>query len=305
MAAKIKSEIALKNRVKTGLFMAAMMGPAVIGFLVFYVYVNANSLVMAFESQKEEGVYDFSNFIFIFNEIGNSGSYFTGLIKNTLLFFGLGLVQMFISLLIAYFVYKQIAGYKVFRFIYYMPAIIMSTATAKLFEFVTMGDGGPISLLYTKMFGGMMPDLWAPETGTGNLMLAIYIMLFGLGPNMVLFLGSMTNISPEIFEAARIDGVGWVREIFQLIIPLIWPTFSVMFLQAVTGLTQASGPVYILPTQTNNDVHTISFYMFNSLMSGENWQRSSALGWCCTLITFPLAMLTKNLLNKVEEKIGG
>ena len=301
MSSRLKVNPLFQRKLKKGLFMATMMGPAVIGFLVFYVYVNFNSLVMAFETKVNgEITYGFENFRYFFTEVTYPDSIFSTAIKNTLLFFGLGYVQMLFSLLVAYFVYKQIAGYKVFRFIYYVPAIIMSTATALLFRFVT-NTSGPIGMWHEKLTGEVMQSLWTADTG--NMMLAIYIMLFGLGPNMVLFLGSMTNISPEIFEAARIDGVGWIREIVQLIVPLIWPTFSVMFLQSITGLTQATGPVFLL-TSSIKETYTISYCLYQNLLDATNLERSAAVGWCCTLVTFPIAMLVKHVLNKIEDKIG-
>lgn len=301
MAGKIQVNPKMERRIKKGLFMATMMGPAIIGFLVFYVYVNFNSLVMAFQVKKDGIIsYSFENFNYFFTEITYPESIFSTAIKNTGIFFGLGYVQMLLSLFVAYFVYKKIAGYKFFRFVYYVPAIIMATATATLFRFVT-NVSGPIGLMYENMHGEPMQSLWTADTG--NLMLAVYIMLFGLGGNMVLFLGSMSNISPEIFEAARLDGVGWLREIFQLIVPLIWPTFSVMFLQSITGLTQASGPVFLL-TSNIKETYTINYWLYKNLLDGTNLERSAAVGWCCTLVTFPIAMAVRKLLDKVEEKIG-
>ena len=121
---------------------------------------------------------------------------------------------------------------------------------------------------------------------------------------MILFLGSMSNISPEVFEAARLDGVGWVREIFQLIIPLIWPTFSVMFLQAIVGLTQASGPVYLF-TKGENHTNTINYWLYAQLLEGNaNKELAAAIGWICTAITFPLALVVKHILDKIDDKIG-
>ena len=107
-----------------------------------------------------------------------------------------------------------------------------------------------------------------------------------------------------IFEAARLDGVGWVREIFQLIIPLIWPTFSVMFLQSIVGITQASGPVYLF-TKGENHTYTINYWLYEQLLDGNNNKElSSAIGWICTAFTFPIALVVRHVLDKIDDKIG-
>ena len=207
---------------------------------------------------------------------------------------------MLLSLVVGYFIYKKIVGYKFFRFVFYLPCIIMGTATASLFSFV-IARAGPIGDLL-RAAGSEIPDLLA-EAPHANWMLILYQLLFTLGGNMILFLGSMTNISPEIFEAAKLDGVSWVRELFQIIVPLIWPTLSVMILQAIVGLTQASGPVFLL-TEGAAGTYTINYWLYEQLLNGRNLEVSAAIGWLCTAITFPIALIAKHYLDKADKAIG-
>lgn len=140
--AKIK--LFTKRQIKRGLFMAAMMGPAIVGFLVFYVYVNFNSFIMAFQVNTGETIrFGFDNFAYFMRELSVPGSVFTEAIVNTLIFFSLGFVVMLMSLVAGYFIYKKIVGYKFFRFVFYLPCIVMGTATASLFSFV-IARAGPI-----------------------------------------------------------------------------------------------------------------------------------------------------------------
>ena len=291
-----------ERKIKKAIFMGTMMAPGMIGFLIFYVYVNFNSIIMAFTVEEKLSI---GNFQYFFNELKNPYSVFSEAIKNTAMFFVLGYVQMLLSLLVSYFIYKQVAGFKAFRFIYYLPCIIMSTATASLVQYITMVDG-PLDELVKQITGNSATifgkGLWAEE-GTANMMLALYMLIYGVGGNMILFLGSMTNISPEIFEAARLDGVGWIREIFQIIMPLIWPTFSVMFLTSITGLTQASGPVFLF-TKGKAGTYTINYWLYAQLLNGSMLEVSAAIGWCCTAVTFPIALIVRKVLNKIEDKIG-
>lgn len=291
----------LEKKLRRGFFMAVMMGPAIIGFLIFYVYVNFNSLVMAFQVPIENGFkIGFDNFTYFFVELSLPDSRFLEAIKNTGVFFLIGYVSLAMALVVAYFISKKIVGYKFFRFIYYIPCIIMATATASLFQYI-LAYKGPIGALVMN-FGKKYPDILADDR-YALFALIFYNLFFGVGGNMILFLGSMTNISPEIFEAGKLDGVGWVREIFQIIIPLIWPTFSVMILQSIVGLTQASGPVFLL-TKGEHNTDTINYWLYEQLLNGSNLEISAAVGWLCTAFTFPIAMVVKYLLNKADEKLG-
>lgn len=305
LGGNVRLQTKREQKIKKAIFMGIMMAPAIVGFLVFYVYVNFNSIIMAFTRTKD-GVtsFSFGNFTYFFRQLRNPYSVFPEAIRNTGIFFLLGYVSMLMSLLAAYFIFKKVVGYKFFRFVYYLPCIIMSTATASLFSYVTRMEGALDQFVF-EVTGHYIPvadGLWN-NPNTANLMLAIYVLFYGVGGQMILFLGSMTNISPEIFEAARLDGVGWIREVFQLIIPLIWPTFSVMFLQSITGLTQSSGPVFLF-TKGNAGTTTLSYWLYAQLLDGKNLEVSAAIGWCCTAVTFPIALLTKKFLDRMEEKIG-
>lgn len=296
-----KRKFFTKRRINRALFMVAMMGPAIVGFLIFYVYVNFDSLIMAFQVNTGDSIrFGFDNFAYFLRELSVPGSVFTEAIVNTLIFFALGFVVMLLSLVVGYFIYKKIVGYKFFRFVFYLPCIIMGTATASLFSFV-IARAGPIGDIL-RAAGGDIPDLLA-EAPHANWMLILYQLLFTLGGNMILFLGSMTNISPEIFEAAKLDGVSWVRELFQIIVPLIWPTLSVMILQAIVGLTQASGPVFLL-TEGAAGTYTINYWLYEQLLNGRNLEVSAAIGWLCTAITFPIALIAKHYLDKADKAIG-
>lgn len=296
-----KRKFFTKRRINRALFMAAMMGPAIVGFLIFYVYVNFDSLIMAFQVNTGDSIrFGFDNFAYFLRELSVPGSVFTEAIVNTLIFFVLGFVVMLLSLVVGYFIYKKIVGYKFFRFVFYLPCIIMGTATASLFSFV-IARAGPIGDLL-RAAGSEIPDLLA-EAPHANWMLILYQLLFTLGGNMILFLGSMTNISPEIFEAAKLDGVSWVRELFQIIVPLIWHTLSVMILQAIVGLTQASGPVFLL-TEGAAGTYTINYWLYEQLLNGRNLEVSAAIGWLCTAITFPIALIAKHYLDKADKAIG-
>ena len=296
-----KRKFFTKRRINRALFMVAMMGPAIVGFLIFYVYVNFDSLIMAFQVNTGDSIrFGFDNFAYFLRELSVPGSVFTEAIVNMLIFFALGFVVMLLSLVVGYFIYKKIVGYKFFRFVFYLPCIIMGTATASLFSFV-IARAGPIGDLL-RAAGSEIPDLLA-EAPHANWMLILYQLLFTLGGNMILFLGSMTNISPEIFEAAKLDGVSWVRELFQIIVPLIWPTLSVMILQAIVGLTQASGPVFLL-TEGAAGTYTINYWLYEQLLNGRNLEVSAAIGWLCTAITFPIALIAKHYLDKADKAIG-
>ena len=175
----------------------------------------------------------------------------------------------------------------------------MGTATSQLFKYIIAYDG-PLSLIYSAL-GKEMP-MFFKEVGWANFGLAVHGYIFGFA-SVIYYLGAMNQISPEIFESAKLDGVGWIREIFQIIVPLIWPTLSMLLLMSVIGWPNAGGAVLLL-TKGGADTYTLGYWQTERLLEGDQLELSAALGWVQTLIIFPIAYTVRKLLIKADEKIG-
>lgn len=312
----IKNKDALKKVWSRRLFMASFLVLPIAGFFVFYVYVHLDSFAMAFQTELPGGarVWTLDNFRTVFESLtkgtGISNRSIGVALRNTLLFFMSSLtVNLPVSLLMGYFVYKKIFCYKFFRVVTYFPAIITSAALVMLYKY-TFSDGGPYHAIVLAS-GGIYRD---PITTTGSSiwMMVLYSIVFGLGPNMVVWGGAMNSISPEILEAGEIDGCGLFQEFIKLIIPMIWPTISTVILLGTVGFLGSSGPVLAF-TRGDYDTYTLGYVLYEMIgrvggrESYENYYLASALGLCMTLISFPLAMLVKRIIyssKREEEEIS-
>ena len=87
-------------------FVAALVSIPILQFLIFYVFINGNVILLAF--QKENNAFTFDNFHFLFRYFGSSNSTLLEALVNTLKFFALQIVMFPVSLLFSYFLYKKI-----------------------------------------------------------------------------------------------------------------------------------------------------------------------------------------------------
>ena len=291
------------GRLKRDLFIAMMMGPAVIGFIVFYLYVNFDSLVMAFQvrdTATDTVKIGIDNFKILFSLFTDSAD---NVLKTSLINTGkwilFGYVLMLMQIVYAYFLYKKICMHRFLKFMLYLPAVIMGTATATLFKYAVAYDG-PLSLVYKK-FGAEMPFFFQ-EIRYANKALMVHSFLYGF-PGIIMYFGAMNQIQPEIFESAKLDGVGWIREIFQIILPLIWPTLSMLLLSSVINWPGASGAVLLL-TEGGAETYTFAYWQTERLLTGTELEIAASLGWIQTCIMFPICLFVRWLLVKADDKIG-
>ena len=135
------------------LFMASFLAIPIINFLIFFVYTNISSFFMAFQRPIYDGAtemyFTMENFQKVFNSffVDADGTLRTGLINTVLFYLSGTLIIMPISILMSYFIYKKIPGYRSFRFIAYLPQIIASSALVIIFKY-SLSSGGPLAAIY-------------------------------------------------------------------------------------------------------------------------------------------------------------
>ena len=293
---------------RTRLFVISFLALRVLNFLVFYVYVNFDSFFMAFQrpiTGSGFGATEWSleNFKTILNLLDSSaGGELLGALLNTVLFYVAGMViGLPISVLMSYFIYKKIKGYKMFRFVTYLPNIITSSALVILFK-NAVGPGGPLDALISAGGGEYIDLLTRNETAIW--MIVFYSLSFGFGTNLIVLNGAMNGINKEMLEAASIDGCNWFQELIYVIIPTVWPTISTIVILSTAGFLGATGPILAFTKGTNGTM-TLSFYIYQ-LVSGAGTGKqdvylASAIGVVMTAISFPLALLVRKIVYGKEE----
>lgn len=294
-----------KNKIKRFLFVSSILVIPIAVFLVFWLYVNFDSILLSFQKEvytdgNMQLVFTLDNFKRVFESLFLEKSLLTAF-RNTSLFYLVSVIVIFpISLLMAYFVYKKIVLHKFFRVVAYIPNIITSAALVALFRYTFM-MGGPYNAIlnlmnktYTDPFNGI----------TALLMLVVYNVIFGFGGNMVILGGAMNSINVDCLEAGEIDGCNWFQELIYLILPMIWPTISTMLILGFAGLMSATGPILAM-TPNNTETFSLSYVLYSYATGvgfyGQDIYYASAVGLVMTLVTFPLVILMRKLLNKIQE----
>jgi ABC-type sugar transport system permease subunit len=303
-----RKKLRWKKRFDRNFFVFCFLAFPVLNFLVFYLYVNIDSFVMAFQrpvygqgyGATEWGIDNFKQIFNLFQ--ASNGGALSIAFRNTIIFYVAGMmIGMPISILMSYFIYKKIACYKMFRMITYLPNIITSSALVVLFK-NAIGPGGPLDAIYTR-FGWEYID---PITQTSSAIWTIlfYTVSFGFGMNMIVLNGAMLGINQEMLEAAELDGCNWFQELIYIIVPTIWPTVATIVMLATAGFLGSTGPILAF-TKGTNETMTLSFYIYQ-LVSGAGTGKTdlylaSALGILMTAVSFPIAMVVKRVLYGKEE----
>ncbi len=293
-------------------FCYAMVAFAVIQFAVFYVWININSIVMAFQQYTGNAadgteLYQWSFFQFdrLFREFSLPASQIAVAIRNTFLYFGAGVALVFICFFFSYFLYKKVWGYRFFRIIFYLPSIINAVVWVTVYRDLIQ-KYGPIYELLESWFGYELPALLS-NVATATPTIIAFTVWTGLGVNMILYLGAMNRLPQEVIEAGELDGISWWREMFSIVLPMIWPTVSTTLILQCTQLFNSSGPILLFGTAGipagSYDTTTISYWIFSATQAGNDLNFPAAMGLFFTLISFPIVLFIRWFFNKIDPDV--
>lgn len=293
-----------------------MVGIPFLFFLVFWVYVNFSSVVIAF--QDDFGKFTIQNFSDVFNAFADKDMYgwnFGAVLWRTVrLWFYVNLLCVLPSLFSTYVLYKKIPGHYVFRVIFMIPTVLAGIVWAMIMKNM-VSVGGPI-LLLAEAFGIEIPY---EISVTGSLLASsltayITIVIINLIPHIIGFnmiiSGAYARIPQELFEVGKLEGVNFVREFFAVSMPMVWPTIVVAMISNLSTIFTLEGNVFLY-TMGNYETGTMGFYIYyltyriagNADTGFVSYGYPAAIGLTITCFTIPVVLFGKYVLKKMVETV--
>ena len=302
------NEILHTRKFRKKIFVASFLILPIINFLVFWLYVNLDSFLLAFKTLEDGNeVFSFDQFKLIWESLTKGTNLIDGFkmgiaFKNTLLFFGASMLVMFpISILASYFIYKKIVGYRFFRIVTYLPSIITAAALVMMYRYL-IDHGGLIHKLFILTHGkDAVYNAPLTDSSTAIWTILLYNVLCGLGGNIVVMGGSMNSLSNEMLEAGEIDGCNWFQELIYLVIPGIWPTLSTIIVLSAAGCLGSTGPILAF-TKGEQKTETLAYVMYHLTLKGRSFvYLPSAIGLVMSVITIPIVLIVRKLVTPKDE----
>ncbi len=267
-----------------------LISPWLIGFFLFKFLPIVASLAISFTdffmlTPEETQFIGLENYLRMFDD-----AYMGYVLFDTLAVAFITVpLQLFASIgLAALLNSKRLKGGTALRTLFFFPSIIPSVAVLFMwFGFVDPSTGWLNRLILEPLgltgFNNVYSD------GAMALLFAVS-SLWSIGPGMLIMLGAMQSLSPEVHEAARVDGAGPFVRFVSITIPLISPA---VFFALVINLIAVFGGVVLLDrgnvfsgSASPYDGY-VSYMMFNKMELGY----SSSLAWLFFMIVMVVIIL--------------
>lgn len=287
--------------------------PFVIAFLLFSLYPIVYTALIGFTDLKGLGM---TSFHFLtddpfrnFKTVLTNPSFIKAL-KNTVIIWLFNFVpQILLALLLtAWFTDKRstVKGQGLFKVLFYMPNIITAATIAILFNSLFGYPMGPVNDILMKLgFTDSPINLLINKTVAKGVVIFIQTWMW-YGYTMVILISGVLGISPEIFEAAEVDGANRVQTFFYVTLPNIK---TILLFTLVTsligGLNMFDIPKLFLLGGPDNATLTTSVFIYNQAFSGSYmYNRAAAASMIMfAIIAILSAIMFQILKDRDEEKL--
>lgn len=276
----------------------AFLAPNFLGFMVFMFLPIVFSLIMAFTNwQMTEtmplefvGLDNFKDLL--------TDTRFWGFFGNTLyLMMGIP-VAIAGSLLLAVILSRDLKGIVVYRTMFYLPTITSGVALFIMWKAIFNPEFGPLNVMLGGVFSALGLDVKLPDWLLSIAWAKPAIMLMGVwtaigGTNMLLYLAGISNIPPELYEAAEIDGAGgWAKFRYVTWPQLLPTTFFIVVMSCIGGLQGGFEQARVM-TQGGPAESTVTLGYYIYMKGFEEYQLgyASAIAWIMFVLIFAMTLL--------------
>ena len=294
------------KKLKTNAFVYSLIGYPLILFVIFYLFVNFNSIILAF--QKIDGTgksfAGFTNFQTFWSEMFGRGNLLAYSFTNSIKMYFINLcICMPLYIFFSYLLFKKCFLNKAVSFLVMIPAIMSGLVIALVFvNFI--GSNGPLTYICQKLNindGKWINLLYSEDYAFGTTL--FYMIWLSFSTSLIVYPTVMRGINPEILESTKIDGVSnMFQELGYIILPLIYPTLTTFLVTGFAAIFSTAGPILeFYYTDAPDYVSNMGYYFTKMILVDStefSYPKYAAGGLILTIIVAPLTFILKWALEK-------
>jgi len=276
------------------------IAPQMAGFFIFVLAPLVMVFVYSFQSK---------NLLFgvtAFNGIGNfrelfADPLFAKSLVNTLVFSaGVVPLNLLLALALALYLGKGAYGTRFVRSIIFLPVVTSGVAWAIVWKYLLQGGtAGPVNWFLDQL--GIAGPNWLFEKGWAMGSVVVSRVLKNLGMNVLIFMGAVLNLPPDVLEAARLDGSKGLNLFWKIKLPLLMPTMLMVSIVTIIGSMRVFDTIKLMTDGgPEGSTMVLVYYIYHQAFKMFNTGYASAIAVVLFLIVLVLTIAQWSLRKKVS-----
>ncbi|MFB5266075.1 carbohydrate ABC transporter permease [Paenibacillus enshidis] len=291
----------MNMRIRRRLFIAACLIPGLAIFGLFKVYPT----IQVFEKSLFlwTGIGDEPKFIGLknFTDLFHDDVFLLSLRNTGFLMLVVPVLTILIALINASILTRsKLKERGLYRTLFFFPSVLSFVVIAILWSFIYHPTIGFVNSGLELMGLSDWAMAWLGDQRTVLWALAVTLVWQAAGYYMVMYMAGIDGISPELYEAASMDGATPIQQFRNITVPMLWEIIRVTIVFSINGVLTISFVVVSIMTAGGPDRHSevVMTYLYGQAFTNSNFGYAMAIG----VVIFVLSLLLALISNRLTER---
>lgn len=210
--------------------------------------------------------------------------------------------QTLLGLSLAFVLNQKLKSRNLLRAVFFFPAVFSSLIIGYLWNFImSSSDFGLINNILHQLGLGTL-NFFTSKNALYSVILTQIWQWTGWA--MVIFLANLQSISPDLYEAAEIDGANGLKKFMYVTLPLMCPSVKIVIVTGLIGGMKVFDIIYSMTSGGPGDAtQTVMTVMMKKGISEGFYSTGSAFGVCFFIIVLAISAIVTKLMGKWSEAI--
>jgi len=289
--------------------------PWLIGFAVLYLGPILFSLLISFTAYdvlNPPRWIGFDNFTSLLGttthqetgQVGASDPIFWVSVKNTAFMMLKIPLDLILGLGLALLLNHAVRGQRIYRTIYYLPAVVPTVAGFLLWFYLYDPSLGLLNRVL-RFVGVSNPPNWLLDPDWSKPSILI-MTLWSVGQTMVIWLAGLQGVPKSLLESAKIDGAGAIKRFWHVTLPMISPYLLFNSIITTIAVLQTFEASYVMTSGGPSDSTLFYAYkLFNEAFRLLDMGSASAMAWLLFVVILILTLIQLGLGKRyVHYEVG-
>ncbi|HLV81438.1 MAG TPA: sugar ABC transporter permease [Chthonomonadaceae bacterium] len=195
-----------------------------------------------------------------------------------------------VTLSLALLLNTKVRGMALYRTIFFLPSLLPGVALAVVWMWVFNGDHGVLNEVLRALHVPNPPN-WLGDPHYSKPMLAL-LGIWSAGNAVVIYLAGLQDVPQPLYEAADLDGAGWIAKTWHVTLPMLSPVILFNLIMGIIGTLQVfTAPYVISPSGSPaRSIYFYTMYLYDNAFIYHKMGYACAMGWILFVIILILTM---------------
>lgn len=276
--------------------------PFFILFTIFTIYPVIQGVWVSLNKWNLMGRQKFiglENYVKMFND-----AKFWTMLKNTC-FFTLVTSPLIVvvSLVFALLANRPVRYKKFLRIAYYVPGVLSVSVGSFIAQYTFAPYRGLVNGILTSL--GLVTTAtepqWFQRPELAWAVVVIMTVWWTCGFPMLMYLSALQDISPELMEAASVDGANARQKLFRITLPLLKPTIYLVTMLQIIASFKVFGQIRLITGGgPGNSTKSLVMYIYEAAFDKNKMGYSAAMSYALFII-IAVCVIIQMKLQKGDE----